>query len=81
MNDSFLKQQDVPAVVGCCCTQNRDKVTQALEIARHELTTLHGLVAVDAAAPLEPWRIDTSAAVTALDQALNEASCADNPLS
>ena len=48
---------------------------KALEAARHELTTLHGLIAADGAAPQETWSIDTSAVVAAIDEALNEASC------
>lgn len=55
-----------------------EKERKALEIARHELTTLHGLIAVDGAAPNETWSIDTSAAVAAIDDALNEASCTDS---
>ena len=51
-----------------------DKERKALEIARHELTILHGLIAADGAAPKETWNIDTSAVVAAIDEALNEAS-------
>jgi len=47
-----------------------DRSRKALEIARHELTTLHGLIAADGAAPSETWSIDTSAAVVAIDDAL-----------
>ena len=49
-----------------------DRSRKALEIARHELTTLHGLIAADGAAPSETWSIDTSAAVVAIDDALSE---------
>lgn len=52
-----------------------EKERKALETARHELTTLHGLIAADGAAPNETWSIDTSAAVAAIDDALNEVSC------
>lgn len=55
-----------------------DKERKALEMARHELTTLHGLIAADGAAPNETWSIDTSAAVSAIDDALNEVSCTDS---
>jgi hypothetical protein len=55
-----------------------DKEHRALEIARHELTTLHGLIAADGAAPQETWSIDTSAAVKSIDDVLNEASCRDS---
>jgi hypothetical protein len=55
-----------------------EKERKALEIARHELTTLHGLIAADGAAPNETWSIDTSAAVAAIDDALNEVSCTDS---
>ena len=49
-----------------------DKQRQALEAARHELTTLHGLTAADGAAPLETWVIDTHAVTAAIDEALME---------
>src|SRR5947199_116777 len=42
----------------------------ALEAARHELTTLHGLVACDGAAPEETWSIDTSKVLAQLDAVL-----------
>lgn len=51
-----------------------EKERKALEMARHELTTLHGLMAADGAAPSETWSIDTSAVVSAIDDALSEAS-------
>lgn len=44
----------------------------ALEAARHELTTLHGLIAADGAAPHETWSIDTAAVVAAIDEALGK---------
>lgn len=47
-------------------------VKQALEAARHELVTLHGLLAADGASPSETWVIDTSAAIAQLDMALSE---------
>jgi hypothetical protein len=55
-----------------------DKQRKALEAARHELTTLHGLIAADGAAPQETWPIDTSAVVAAIDEAINEVSCTDS---
>ncbi len=45
-------------------------VQQALTVARHELVTLHGLVAVDAAAPDESFSIDTNEAIALIDKAL-----------
>lgn len=51
-----------------------EKERKALEMARHELTTLHGLMAADGTAPSETWSIDTSAVVSAIDDALSEAS-------
>lgn len=45
-------------------------VWHALEVARHELATLHGLIAFDGAAPSETFAIDTSAAREAVDEAL-----------
>ena len=45
-------------------------VQQALTVARHELATLHGLVAVDAAAPDESFSIDTNEAIALIDKAL-----------
>lgn len=47
----------------------------ALLAARHELITLHGLLAADAEAPDTTWTIDTNDAVQAIDEALSEASC------
>lgn len=43
----------------------------ALEDARHELTTLHGLLAADGAVPDQTWTIDTSATVEEIDAALD----------
>lgn len=51
-----------------------ERLREALEVARHELVTLHGLKAADGAAPEETWDIDTSGAVAAIDGALNEAA-------
>ena len=47
-------------------------VQQALTVARHELATLHGLVAVDAAAPGESFSIDTNETVAVIDKALGQ---------
>lgn len=55
-----------------------DKGRKSLEMARHELTTLHGLIAAEGAAPNETWSIDTSEAVSVIDDALNEVSCTDS---
>lgn len=46
----------------------------ALEMARHELTTLHGLIAADGMAPTETWTIDTNKAVAAIDAVFAEIS-------
>jgi hypothetical protein len=43
---------------------------QALEAARHELTTLHGLWAYDGAAPQEPWQLDERSTLARLDAVL-----------
>lgn len=43
-----------------------------LEVARYELTTLHGLIAADGAAPQETFPVDTSAALALLDQVIAE---------
>jgi hypothetical protein len=51
-----------------------DKVRKALEAARHELTTLHGLLAADGVAPQETWAIDTSATIALIDEALSESA-------
>ena len=45
---------------------------RALEVARHELVTLHGLVVADGAAPDETFEIDTSDVVELIDEALKE---------
>ena len=42
----------------------------ALHVARHELVTLHGLIAADGAAPQEAFVIDTREAVALIDEAL-----------
>lgn len=55
-----------------------DEERNALEMACHELTTPHGLIAADVASAQETWSIDTSAAVEAIDDALNEASYMDS---
>ena len=47
-------------------------VRRALEVARHELVTLHGLVVADSAAPNEASEIDTIEAVDLIDEALQE---------
>lgn len=50
---------------------------KALEAARHELITLHGLKAFDGAAPGEVWALDTSSAVKQIDDASKAASVRD----
>ena len=45
---------------------------RALEVARHELVTLHGLVVADGAPPDETFEIDTSDVVELIDEALKE---------
>jgi len=45
-------------------------IRSALEAARHELTTLHGLVAADGAAPTETWTLDESHVIRQLDEAI-----------
>lgn len=45
-------------------------VRRALEVARHELVTLHGLIVADGAAPNEAFEIDTDGAVGLIDEAL-----------
>ncbi len=47
-----------------------EELREALEEARHELTTLHGLYAFDGAAPEESWRLNTSKTLTKIDEAL-----------
>lgn len=47
-------------------------VQQALTVARHELETLHGLVAVDVAAPDESFSIDTNEAVAMIDKVMEQ---------
>lgn len=54
----------------CIATSAR----QALELARHELTTLHGLLAADGMAPSEIWSIDTGEVVAKIDTVLSEFS-------
>ena len=52
--------------------ENMTPVRRALEVARHELVTLHGLVAADGAAPNKTFKINTSEAVDSIDAALKE---------
>lgn len=46
------------------------RMKAALEEARHELTTLHGLYAFDGAAPEESWRLDESKVLAKMDEVL-----------
>ena len=45
-----------------------------MEAARHELVTLHGLVAHDGAAPDHQWPIDTKQTIALLDAVLTQPS-------
>lgn len=54
--------------------ESMSPVRRALEVARHELVTLHGLLAADSAAPNETFEIDTIEAVDLIDEALKEAT-------
>lgn len=53
-------------------------VRRALEVARHELVTLHRLVVVDGVAPNETFEIDTNGAIELIDEALNALGDNDN---
>lgn len=44
---------------------------EALVSARHSLTTLHGLVVCDGAAPEERWTVDESGVLARIDAALS----------
>ncbi len=48
------------------------KIKAALEAARHELATLHGLIAADGAEPTETWTLDESSILRQLDAAIQE---------
>ena len=50
---------------------DEDQKKQMLERVRHELVTLHGLVAADGSAPNETWVVDTSAAIADIDSLLS----------
>jgi hypothetical protein len=56
------------------------KERNALELARHELMTLHGLIAADGTTPEETWDIDTSAAVAGIDDALKNETIEKDPI-
>ena len=45
----------------------QEAIRTALEAARHELSTLHGLYAFDGEAPEETWRLDTTQVVGLID--------------
>lgn len=53
---------------------DKAQVIQALELVRHELTVMHGLMAFDGAAPQVAWPIDTTKAVALIDGALSDSS-------
>jgi hypothetical protein len=76
--------------VSCCAVHNepaypagpcdcRARERRVLEMARHELTTLHGLIAADGMAPAETWQIDTCKTVAEIDAVLSESSRKDSP--
>lgn len=46
------------------------RIQAALEAARHELATLHGLLAADGAAPGETWTINVATTLALIDAAL-----------
>lgn len=50
---------------------------EALEEARHELTTLNGLVVADGSSPSETWTIDADRVIRLLDAALSECDDVD----
>ena len=56
-----------------------DKIRMALEIALHELTTFHGLVVCDGAAPNETFDIDTNAATQRIEAVIREFCDTDTP--
>lgn len=46
------------------------EIKAALEVARHELATLNGLLAADAVSPSETWTIDTTNILEQLDEVI-----------
>lgn len=58
---------------------DKTNVKSALEAARHELTTLHGLVAADGAAPNETWTLDESEIIRQLDGAIESVGSDSHP--
>ena len=56
------------------------KTKNALDAARHELTTLHGLLAADGAAPSETWTINVADTLALIDAALASESSEKNSL-
>lgn len=57
----------VSAAVFCSAGGLSEALVDVIEVARHELTTLNGLLASDAAAPSETWQIDTTEIIKRLD--------------
>lgn len=57
---------------------SNDAVKQALLIARHELTTLHGLIVTDNTKSDVSWVVDTNDSLRLLDIALSELGCKRN---
>ncbi len=62
-------------------TTKGQTIKQALEIARHELTTLHNLTVTDNPESGASWVSDTSVAVNLIDQAISELSDIQSHLS
>lgn len=56
-------------------------IKKALEVARHELTTLHNLTVTDKPESGRVWVSNTNDAVSLIDQAINQLSGNDNHLS
>ena len=66
------------------------KILDVLEIARHSLVTLHGLIAADGEVPEETFQIDEDKTIRLIDRAVNlmentygvkssESFCIDTP--
>ena len=53
------------------------QIEKALEKARYELVTLHGLLAADGACPGITWSIDVGSTIDELDAAIKQFSGTD----
>lgn len=51
---------------------NQEKIKNALEAARHELTTLHNLKVTDVDDFKYAWTTDTTTTIKLIDEILNE---------